>query len=473
MASRQPTRTRTLALASPPLARRAAPLAALLVALACGLALCIGAGAQAARAATGSALLPPHNPPRALATDEYLWPSCTGAHDYSYACLESSLAMLNAGRHAEGLGPLILPANWERLTVGEQLFVLTELERTARGLPPDTGLAADWDLAAQQGADSGADPTHGGRGARGFEAVWAGGQQNPIIVVADWVYADGVFPDGSSQNLGCSLENPAGCWRHRDIVLHDSAAAACRSHCAVGAAYSPVGYRGGVGVGHESYAEVFSIDGGGNRDQLVFTWAAERRWLPACERTGDSCGWAGSAFAGPRGITRLGGEPPPGGLVIGGRRRGSGTGTSRPGSGTGRGSGARRPARGVLRRLGSGAWTVHSSRSPFALILLGRTGPRGAVRIALTLSRRLAGLYVAATLPADASATRRVVALRVGRLARAAHGGRARRRARGRYLAYARLTPGRWAVTVGYRPRGRRSARPLLRFTLVVPADAA
>ena len=106
------------------------------------------AGAGAA-AATHSRLLPPENPAHALAVDEYLWPSCTGPHDDSAACIESSLAMLNAGRRAEGLGPLILPANWERLTVAEQLFVLTELERTARGPSFDSFVAGERAAAAQ------------------------------------------------------------------------------------------------------------------------------------------------------------------------------------------------------------------------------------------------------------------------------------------------------------------------------------
>jgi hypothetical protein len=90
----------------------------------------------------------PDKPQHLLAVLQYLWPSCSGAHDYSSACLETSLAMLNAGRLNEQLGPLVLPSNWQQLTVAQQLFVLTELEPTARGLPADTGLAADWDAAA-------------------------------------------------------------------------------------------------------------------------------------------------------------------------------------------------------------------------------------------------------------------------------------------------------------------------------------
>lgn len=284
-----------------------------LLALLAGLALAVAAAASVlpatANAGGGrSGILPPHNPKTSLAADEYLPMICAGAGDYTPACLESSLAMLNAGRRSEQLGPLMLPDNWEQLTVPEQLFMLSELERTARGLPADSGLAADWNAAAQSGADSGHDPTSAGSGAHGFQAVWAGGEPNPIVVVSDWVYADGVFPDGSSENLDCSAHHGAGCWSHRDVLLHDSAAAACGSHCAVGAGFSAGGFAaGGARFGHQSFAEVFGLNDANNPDPLVFTWAAERRQLPACELVGDSCSWAGIPIATAAGIRRVGG----------------------------------------------------------------------------------------------------------------------------------------------------------------------
>ena len=264
--------------------------------------------AAAAARPPRTAILPPSNPASALAADEYLPMICRGAGDYGPACLESSLAMINAGRLSEHLGPVMLPDNWEQLTVPEQLFVMSELERTARGLAPDTGLAADWNAAAQSGADSGQDPIRGGSGARGFQAVWAGGDPNPITVVADWVYADGVFPDGTAENLVCSLQDTAGCWTHRDTLLHDTAASACGSRCAVGAAYSASGFAAGSGsFGRSSYAEIFGLHGAGNPDPLMFTWAAERRQLPACELVGDSCSWAGIPIATAAGIRKAGG----------------------------------------------------------------------------------------------------------------------------------------------------------------------
>jgi hypothetical protein len=270
-------------------------------------AMLLPAAAVAARSPR-SPILPPHNPQSSLAVERYVPTVCAGPSDSRPSCLEASLALINAGRLSEQLGPVMLPVNWEQLTVPEQLFVLSELERTARGQPPDSGLAADWNQAAQSGADAGQDPIKGGSGAHGFEAIWAGGEPSPIVVVADWMYGDGIFPNGTSENLDCSANHIAGCWSHRDILLHDTSAAACGSRCAVGAAYSAAGFAGGTGggFGHASYAEIFSVYGANNPDPLMFTWAAERKQLPACELVGDSCSWAGIPIATAAGIRKVG-----------------------------------------------------------------------------------------------------------------------------------------------------------------------
>jgi hypothetical protein len=249
--------------------------------------------ASARAAASRASLLPPHHPARSLALDEHAQASCRGVRDHSATCLDESLAILNAGRRSEKLGPLVLPGNWSRLTVPEQTFVLTELERTARGLKPDSGLAADWNAAAQSGAEAGTDPTRAGAGARGgFLSIWAGGELNPILATVGWIYDDGTYPDGTTENIACSQASASGCWGHRDAILRDTAATACGSRCAVGAGYSPGGLSASEATqNRESYAEVFGIHAANNPDPLVFRWASELPRLPACERTGDSCSW--------------------------------------------------------------------------------------------------------------------------------------------------------------------------------------
>ncbi len=256
------------------------------------------AGARDARAA----ILPPGNPRYSLGVGEYLPGSCAGVRDFSSACMTDSLGMINAGRRSEALAPLQLPANWQSLTVAQQLFVLTALERTARGLPADGGLSASLNSAAVSGADAGTDPSGG---ASGLDALWAGGEPNAIVVVADWMYEDGLFRSGFSENLNCSSATLSGCWQHRDILLHDGVSGSCGQTCAVGAGYSSSGYSGAAaaGTGSDSYAEVFARGGSGSES---FTWAAERKALPPCEQTGDSCAWKGSPVATTSGIKAVG-----------------------------------------------------------------------------------------------------------------------------------------------------------------------
>ncbi|MDE3131480.1 MAG: hypothetical protein KGL16_10030 [Acidobacteriota bacterium] len=274
-------------------------------------ALCLLAASAFAAGAARGALLPPRHPARSLALDEHAHADCSGVRDHSATCLDESVATLNAGRRSEHLGPLLLPRNWTRLTVPEQIFMMIELERTARGLQPDTGLAADWDVAARAGANAGTDPNRAGAGAHGgFLSIWAGGQANPIIATVGWVYDDGYFPDHTTQNIACSRVSPTGCWGHRQAILRDSAAAACGRRCAVGAGYSATGFgAGGQDRGQESYAAVFGIGAANNPDPLVFSWVSELPQLPACERVGDTCSWAGRPLLTAAGAVNVRGLP--------------------------------------------------------------------------------------------------------------------------------------------------------------------
>jgi len=64
-------------------------------------------------------------------TSALTWPKYTNG----VLCTGYVLEAINVGRAAEGLAPLVLPTNWYRLTQGEQLFVVADLERTARDCP--------------------------------------------------------------------------------------------------------------------------------------------------------------------------------------------------------------------------------------------------------------------------------------------------------------------------------------------------
>ena len=80
------------------------------------------------------------------------------------ACTQFVLAAIDHARALEGVRPMVLPSNWSSLTVGQQLFVVADLERVDRGLPPYLGLNGALGSAAQSAATSNAGPgtAHGG-----------------------------------------------------------------------------------------------------------------------------------------------------------------------------------------------------------------------------------------------------------------------------------------------------------------------
>ncbi len=246
------------------------------------------------------ALLPPHNPPFSLAVSSGLSDFCALQSTSATACLSRSVAMLNAGRSGEGLGPLMLPSNWRQLNPAQQLFVLTNLERTARGLTPEAGLVPSWNSAAQAGAVAARDPVGP---TPSFGSLWAGDLPNSVIVMADWIYADGRFRSGASSNLRCDGAIRSGCWLHRDILLQQAGTRWCGSGCAVGVGYSA----GGSSASGNSYTELL---GGRSAGQpLTLSWNRERALLPSCERSGDSCSWAGVLVLTTNGVRRVSPRP--------------------------------------------------------------------------------------------------------------------------------------------------------------------
>jgi hypothetical protein len=186
----------------------------------------------------GRAVIPPAVPPANIAPQPDFLQSCSGTHyDDSFACLVTTLEAIAHARSAEGLGPLTLPSNWAQLTPGEQTFVATNLERTARGLPPLAAMASALDQAAVQGADAGADPSP----PRDFPSTawgsnWAGAVGNPLEAIYFWMYDDGT----GSSNIECTPSNHSGCWGHRQNVLMNLP---CH-RCVMGTGWAANGYKG-------------------------------------------------------------------------------------------------------------------------------------------------------------------------------------------------------------------------------------
>lgn len=147
----------------------------------------------------------------------------SGQWTFATAAREQAARMaIDNARAAEGLGPLILPSNWDVLTADEQQFVLVNLERIARGLPPLVGLAQGLDTLALDGAQARTDPSPAGAWtAYATGSNWAGESQVAAAMYA-YMYMDGWGGStASTPNLACTGPDASGCWGHRENILGD------------------------------------------------------------------------------------------------------------------------------------------------------------------------------------------------------------------------------------------------------------
>lgn len=193
--------------------------------------------------------------------------ACSPSHyDNSHKCVTSALSAINNARGIEGLPAMALPSNWNILTPPEQLFVMTNLERTARGLVPISGLSVSLNSIAATAAANGQDPQLSAGGIyTTVGANWIQGYSNPLEAVYEWVYDDGV----GSSNLACTPSNLSPCWAHRANVL---ISLNC-DYCSMGTAYAPTD-SGGKPC---SFAEVLVETT--EPLQTIFTWAQEQPYL--------------------------------------------------------------------------------------------------------------------------------------------------------------------------------------------------
>ena len=188
------------------------------------------------------------------------------------ACVDAWIAQLNQAHADEGIAPLQLPGNFASLSIAEEIFILVNLERVDRGLPPYIGLTQGLDASAQSGANQGSDPyyypngyTEGGSVAMGSPSV--AGEGGAVMSVFEWMYNDGW---GGSQanttNIDCTSPTAPECWGHRDILLGIYVGTQCAS-CVMGAAFANT-----IGGGSSSYTGIIAGLLPGYTPHYVYTW---------------------------------------------------------------------------------------------------------------------------------------------------------------------------------------------------------
>ncbi len=196
-----------------------------------------------------------------------------GPWSTSDRCTSVMLRAFDHARATEGLPALSLPGNWDALTAAEQFFVVVDLERLARGLPPYRGLNAQLDAAAQSAALLEVDPLAPAAfplGTHGTGSVWGSGSVDALDAVYAFVYDDGWGGAGATVNVDCTSATAPGCWGHRDVLLGRDTGLSC-STCEMGAAVTVVG-------GVSSVAAIVASTRG-RPPATVFTWSQEARFL--------------------------------------------------------------------------------------------------------------------------------------------------------------------------------------------------
>jgi hypothetical protein len=207
----------------------------------------------------------------------------------SKGCDAVALSGINRGRKAEGLPPMVLPTNYRRLTPTRQLFVLVNLERVARGVPPLVGLtpvlSADAGLAAEQTRDPDVESVYGSlqvavvNGTYGEGGTWAGDSPNPIAAMFGWIYDDGWGGPKHTSNYDCTSAAAAGCWGHRDELLGEFSGPSCTT-CVAGAGFAKHTKAGAV----TSYSFLLVAPANGE-PPLSFSWSTDvLPHLPASEQ---------------------------------------------------------------------------------------------------------------------------------------------------------------------------------------------
>jgi hypothetical protein len=139
-------------------------------------------------------------------------------------CIKESLAAIRHARKAEHMKhpAMILPRNYRSLTVAEQTFVVTNLERVDRGRRPFRGLTAPLSHLSHVAAVARVDPSVpvGRLQAMGISrtgSVWAN-DLGPISSDYNWMYNDG-YSKNNGINIACVTPKDWGCWAHRGYIL--------------------------------------------------------------------------------------------------------------------------------------------------------------------------------------------------------------------------------------------------------------
>lgn len=139
-------------------------------------------------------------------------------------CIREALAAIKHARSGEHMKrrTMVLPRNFVKLTVAEQTFVITNLERVDRGMRPFQGMSSVLDRVAKGAAALRVDATLvtslvSALHIAAYGANWAS-DYGPLSADYNWMYNDG-YSRHHGINVACPKPGAAGCWGHRRNIL--------------------------------------------------------------------------------------------------------------------------------------------------------------------------------------------------------------------------------------------------------------
>ncbi len=195
---------------------------------------------------------------------------CATRGHNSPACIRQTVEAIDNARAHEHMKkyPVILPNDYRKLSVAEQTFVITDLERVDRGLRPYAGLTQTLNHVSHAAAVLRVDPAIGFAlmhklGAGEYGSIWAE-DVGPLASDYDWMYNDG-YAGADGINVACKTPTASGCWGHRENIL-----------------YPDKGFpmlTAGAGTGKPAGASIAEVlvGGYGSPPTFVYTWARALR----------------------------------------------------------------------------------------------------------------------------------------------------------------------------------------------------
>ena len=174
-------------------------------------------------------------------------------------CIDAGVYYLDRARARVGLPPYALPADFPSLAPERQMFILTNLDRIAYGLPPIPGLTAALSHDALVSGVWRADDPYPSNATRlnTWWPGWAGAFHNVPMAYEAFVWNDGL----GAQNPRCTPSDHSRCWGHRHSVLWKYGA-----NAAMGAA------AGRDSSHHRGYAYLFVGGSAGYTPTYSYTW---------------------------------------------------------------------------------------------------------------------------------------------------------------------------------------------------------